>query len=312
MKKQLLLLLLITVNYASFAQDYKFSQFFASPLNFNPAFAGTNNAARIGLNYRNQNPELPNQAVYEDLEYDQYVNALHGGLGVMLLKNDNGSGTLKTTNISGIYSYQLNVSKDFTISAGDQVSYMQENLDWSKNFTPYVIYLPEEIQNATLINYLDLSAGVLGYTDKFYGGVAVSHLSQPDINFTSEPIPLAMKVTGNFGAMIPDDNLNKKSYISPNFIFVIQQHFAQYNTGIEAGRGPFVCAVWYRTTSTNDNAYIGLIGLSLKRIKIGFSFDIPSSHFSNADYATQELSLTYLFNCHKNNLMHNHINCPSF
>src|SRR5690348_681523 len=40
------------------AQDPQFSQFYAAPLYLNPAFAGSTNQARAGINYRNQWPAI--------------------------------------------------------------------------------------------------------------------------------------------------------------------------------------------------------------------------------------------------------------
>ena len=40
------------------AQDPQFSQFYAAPLYLNPAFAGSAQEARVGINYRNQWPQI--------------------------------------------------------------------------------------------------------------------------------------------------------------------------------------------------------------------------------------------------------------
>src|SRR5665213_3205945 len=132
MKKYVLTLITIALSYLSYAQDSEFSQFYSAPLYLNPAYAGTDSAARLAINYRDQWPSMPGTFVDYSLAYDQYVNALHGGLGVMVWNENAGSGTLKTENISAIYSCQLNVTKDFTINVGIQGTYFQNSLDWSK------------------------------------------------------------------------------------------------------------------------------------------------------------------------------------
>ena len=58
-------------------QDPQFSQFYAAPLYLNPAFAGSALEARIGLNYRNQWPQISNAnfetfAAYFDTYFDEY------------------------------------------------------------------------------------------------------------------------------------------------------------------------------------------------------------------------------------------------
>ena len=39
---------------------------------------------------------------------------------------------LTTTNISGMYSYQLNVTREFSIRFGMQGTYVQKKVDWDK------------------------------------------------------------------------------------------------------------------------------------------------------------------------------------
>ena len=66
----------------SFAQDPAFSQFYANPLYLNPALAGSANCPRVILNYRNQWPGIAATYVTYSASYDQYVDAIQGGIGV--------------------------------------------------------------------------------------------------------------------------------------------------------------------------------------------------------------------------------------
>jgi type IX secretion system PorP/SprF family membrane protein len=97
------------------AQDPEFTQFYANPLYLNPAFAGSNNCPRVALNYRNQWPALSGTFVTTSVSYDQHVDGLYGGLGLMVVSDQAGKGTLNTNRISGIYSYQLKVNREFSI-----------------------------------------------------------------------------------------------------------------------------------------------------------------------------------------------------
>ena len=113
MNKTLLFKLLFTV-LASFvligdavAQDPQFSQFYANPLYLNPAFAGTARCPRLAMNYRNQWPGIPGNFVTYSASYDQHVDNMNGGLGVLVMNDRAGAGALTTTGASGIYSYQL-------------------------------------------------------------------------------------------------------------------------------------------------------------------------------------------------------------
>lgn len=311
-------MIIVIVSYLSYSQDFQFSQFYAAPLYLNPAFAGTDSCARFGFNYRDQWPNMPGTDIDYNLAYDQYVNFLHGGFGVSVWKEDVGSGTLKTSNISLGCSCQINVTNDFTINAGIQGAYMQNSIDWSKitygdvisNFG--LVFAPNlQLQYKSSINYFDLSAGALGYTNEFYGGVAITHLNQPDISYTDVKFPMPMKITGNLGAMIPLDD-SKKTLLSPNLICIFQQSFQQFNFGLDILHGLFTGGFWYRFSPTNGDAMVGLLGIKYKRLKVAYSYDITISGLANYSGGAHEISLGFLFNSKKNNTTTRRINCPYF
>ena len=114
------------------AQDPEFTQFYANPLYLNPAFAGTAKCPRICMNYRNEWPGLNNAYVTYSASYDQHVDNLSGGIGILATSDRAGDGTLTTNRISGIYSYQLNVNREFSMKFGLEGTYHQKSLDWSK------------------------------------------------------------------------------------------------------------------------------------------------------------------------------------
>jgi type IX secretion system PorP/SprF family membrane protein len=111
------------------AQDPQFTQFYANPLYLNPAFAGTARCPRISMNYRNQWPNLSGNYVTYSVAGDLHVDALAGGLGILVTTDDQAHGTLKTTNASLIYSYQAVINREFSLKFGLQATYMQKSLD---------------------------------------------------------------------------------------------------------------------------------------------------------------------------------------
>jgi hypothetical protein len=44
---------------AAVGQDYQFTQFYAAPVNLNPAFTGNTTQSRLVMNYRNQWTAIP-------------------------------------------------------------------------------------------------------------------------------------------------------------------------------------------------------------------------------------------------------------
>src|SRR3954470_13349403 len=111
------------------AQDPQFTQFYANPLYLNPAFAGTARCPRICLNYRNQWPNLSGTYVTYSASYDQHVDVMAGGIGLLVTTDDQARGTLKTTTASFMYSYHLPVNREFSLKMGLQATYFQKTLD---------------------------------------------------------------------------------------------------------------------------------------------------------------------------------------
>ena len=111
---------LLLVCNTGLAQDPAFSQFYSNPLYLNPAFAGANNGGcpTANLNYRDQWPGIGRTYVTYSASYDQHIDALGGGLGVIVAQDKSGSGNLNTLHASLLYSYLLEVNRDLIIKAG--------------------------------------------------------------------------------------------------------------------------------------------------------------------------------------------------
>ena len=114
------------------AQDPHFTQFYANPIYLNPAFAGSHRCPRIIFNYRNQWPNISGTFVTTSFSYDMRVEAVSGGIGFHFLNDRAGLGTMGITRFSGIYAYQLAVTREFSMAFGFEATYGQKKLDWSK------------------------------------------------------------------------------------------------------------------------------------------------------------------------------------
>jgi type IX secretion system PorP/SprF family membrane protein len=285
------------------AQDPEFTQFYANPLYLNPAFAGTNRCPRLVMSYRNQWPSLTGNFVTTCASYDQHVPTIQGGLGLMVLNDRAAQGTLNTTTVSGIYSYQQPISRKFSIKAGLQASYFQKTLDWSQlTFGDMIdprkgfIYQTNDVQRGGQVSAIDFSAGLLGFSDKFYGGVAVHHLNEPNESLILGTSRLPMKYTIHGGAVIPIEKKSKDNdaRISPNLLYRRQGEFQQLNLGMYVSKGPLVAGVWFRGLlfgQTYRDAFIATIGVQTDVVRFGYSYDITISELTPSTGGSHEVSL---------------------
>ena len=313
--------LIFMTNTAS-AQDPAFSQFYANPLYLNPAFAGTNDCPRANLNYRDQWPGIGRTYVTTSASWDQHIQAIGGGLGVMVSQDRAGDGNLKTLHASLLYSYRLQVNNTFAMKAGFEASYRRIDLDWS-NLTfgdmidqeyGFIFATKEDIANYDQsLSYPDFSAGLLGYSENYFFGFAAHHLTQPNQGFISES-QLPTKLTVHAGGNFPLSRYrNSVTTISPNFLYQKQQDFQQFNYGIYVNRGPVVGGLWARNSLENFDSFILMLGLVQESFKFGYSYDITVSNLKNSNtLGAHELSFTLFMPCRSKSKSFNTISCPQF
>jgi len=306
------------------AQDPAFSQFYANPLYLNPAFAGATpkGCPRANLNYRDQWPGIGRTYVTTSASWDQHINAIGGGLGVMVAQDRSGAGSLNTTHASLLYSYHLEVNRKFAVKAGFEASYRSISLDWSKltfgdMIDPrdgFVYNTQEDIaNNATTRSFPDFSAGLIGYSENLFFGFAAHHLTSPNQGFIGES-ELPTKITAHIGGNIPLSKYsNNVTTISPNFLYQKQQDFQQFNYGIYVNRGPIVGGLWARHSLKNIDSFILMLGLIQDSFKFGYSYDITLSNLKNSNtLGAHELSFTLFMPCRSRSKSFNTISCPQF
>jgi len=298
-----------------FGQDPEFTQFYANPLYLNPAFAGTAHCPRVSLNYGNQWPGISGSFVTTSASYDQHVDALAGGIGLLVWNDRAGEGTLSTTNVSGMYSYQLPVTRKFSLKLGLQGTWAQKRVDWTKlTFGDQIdprrgfVYTTNEVQRDKPRNYADFSAGILGFSEKYFVGFAVNHLTQPDESVIEGVSPLPRKYTFHAGAVIPLEGKGEPASLSPNLLVQLQQDFLQINFGMYYSKGPIVAGLWYR----NSDSFIALLGFQTGILKFGYSYDITISKLTNTTAGSHEFSTGLQFDCKPRKRKFRTISCPSF
>lgn len=310
------------------AQDPIFSQFYANPLYLNPAMAGSAVCPRLIANYRNQWPAISGTYVTYNASYDQYVDNISGGVGLLLTNDRAGEGALTTTMASGIYSYRLTISRELFLNAGFQATYFQRRIDWDKLTFPdqidprfgFVNNTQETRPDNLSRGFVDFSTGLLfGDNENFFVGLAAHHLTQPNDGFyTDVSSKLNMKLTAHAGTIInlaPRRSSGRRlddPTLSPNILYQRQQEFQQINYGIYFNRYPFVGGIWFRQNFENADAFILLAGFEQSSYKFGYSYDLTVSKLTNITGGAHEVTFAWQFKCPPKKKRIKAINCPTF
>ncbi len=293
-------------------QDLIFSQFYNAPIHINPAFAGLNNYPTFSTNYRLQWPGINNVYKTFAFSYDQYFKDFNSGFGLIALTDDQGEGTLKTTQIAGIYSYRLRFKDDWQLKFGLEVGYSQTRLDFSKliffdqidpGVGPFnssgVPFPTGEIQPDNLNNgYIDVNFGMLLYNPDFYVGLSIDHLNGPYNGFfalnnnDALPLPIVLSVNAGTQIVLESDNKgNPSTFISPNVLISRQTDFTQVNVGAFMQVKQIFGGAWLRHAIGNVDAVIFNFGVDINYIKIGYSFDLTGSELGPNTGGSHEIGI---------------------
>lgn len=327
--RSIILVFILTIVFLGVkAQDPHFSQYYANPLYLNPAFAGTKICPRMIMNYRNQWPAIPGAYVTYNASFDMHFKSLQGGLGLMAHSDRAGEGVLTTQSINLIYSVLIPVTKEFSIRAGFQAGYFQKHLDWNLltfgdqidqwGFTKETQEQgPRDNNGFYTMNSTDFSAGLLGYSKKFFIGFAAHHLVPVNESLTGEVSNLNMRLTAHGGGIIPLTDKRRKfresdPQLSPNILFMMQGPYHQMNYGMYFKKQPMVFGLWYRHFFEGSDAIIALVGFEYDKFKFGYSYDITLSQVAVASGGAHEISFALDFNCPRKIKKVRAINCPSF
>ncbi len=343
MQKLALLLFALVLTTKLAAQDKHFTQFYASPLNLNPALTGVfEGKYRVGLIYRDQwrgvlDQPLKTFAVAADLRFnmktaDNRKDAF--GLGLLFFQDKASVVDFSTTQIalSGAYHKSLDYNNTQFLTLGVQAGITQRNLNYeSLNFhdefdglTGYTGVTAENLPSNNF-SFGDISVGV-NYSVKFARtgglnvGLAMHHATQPIVSFYQKQNKgdlLYRKFSAQVAANLP---LVRGVDFQPRFLIAVQGPHMEMNTGanFRFGLGQYSSTKlhlgsWVRPVKNNDgfglDAVVILAGVEFSNILVGASYDVNLGALSRAKtlQGAFEISIAYLGEYENEDIV-----CPKF
>lgn len=297
----------------SYGQDVSFSQYYANPLYLNPAFAGTIGAPRVAVQYRDQWHQFEDAYSSYSAAIDLPVDKLQGGLGFYIMNDAQANNILNNFQLNAAYSVRVQLNQDIFAHAGVQVGYAENSLK-----TGDLIFADNLDRNGgipgtsaesfdeTKLSYIDYGMGLLLYSKKVFGGIAVHHLGEPDLSF-SEDNPydnkLPRKYSVHAGARLPvfrHGHLRKKFDISPQIIFQKQGISDQINYGMFATKRGLTAGAWFRQNfGVRYDAMIFVFGFVNYKFQLTYSYDWTISELAGRTGGTSEISLAFVLNKRK-------------
>jgi len=302
-----LLLQLINVK----AQDPMFSQYWASPLYMNPGLAGSVAQPRLIFNSRLQWAKLPNAFTTYSASADYLVDEWSSAFGLLVMTDKAGSANLRNTSIQGTYAAKIRLTEGWVLSPAVTFGYGSRSIDFDKLvFGDQIIHNGPTTDDALghLGNrgYFDFSSGAVIYNKTFWAGFSAYHINEPNYSFLGEDAQLPMRMSAHAGFRIPIKHSvlskSKLSSIAPSFVYRQQGDFAQFDIGANVIFDPVMAGLWYRGLPTNKNyndqasqdALVFILGLNLKFIEVGYSYDFTISDIGPQSGGSHEISVSLL------------------
>jgi len=313
--KRIFTLLLVAVCGSVLAQDPQFSQYYQAPLYLNPGFTGITNQQRAVLNHRVQWPNLPQAYSTYAFSYDIFVEELRSGFGLQFTTDKMGSAGWRTTTVGLLYSYKIKLSDKLVFSPGLIFGYGTNGIDQTKirlgdGLEYDGITLDPEVNKLGRQSYFDFGSGFLLYSRKWWLGSSFHHMNQPNLSVLGEESRLPMRTTIHAGLRVNLSSTKlrngaRPSYLTPSAIYRVQGNtFSQFDIGLNYHVDPVSVGLWYRGKPWSKNvvnlisheALILQMGLYMKALTIGYSYDFTISDLQTSSGGAHELSLIYEFN----------------
>jgi type IX secretion system PorP/SprF family membrane protein len=307
----LLIMVIFSAAKEGHTQDAILSQFFAAPVYLNPAFAGAHKGFNTVLHFRSHPlTDATNISAFNGT-VDTYIPGLNGALGLVATTNYHGN-MVWTNNLSAVYAYHLQISSDWHMNLGAQAGYFRRDFRWANlDFADPGQTPPDQLWRHSP----DFATGMVVYSKRIYGGVALHHLTQPKEGLFGDS-KLSMKHTVHLGAFIEPsprrrtNTLSFNYFVSPNVIYQGQGPYQRINYGMYFGVERIMAGMWYRQDLNQSNTLIFLMGLNYNQLRIGYSYDHSLSGFTNTFHGIHEISLSWYIQSPGKD--HHPIRCPSF
>lgn len=300
---------------ASVAQvDPHFSQYYAYPLLLNPALTGViDGDYRVSINAKQQWGSINNSYLTGAASFDM-APTKHLSLGATILNQSAGDIDFNYLNALASAAYRIKFGSQGLniINFGIQAGVINKSFDASKitlgsQFDPSSGFNPSLAGNENIASHSslvpDVNAGVMyfdGNPDKminvFFGGSA-AHLTRPVDKFLGNKERVPIRYTGHGGMRIRVTNILD---ITPNALYMAQGNAEEISAGAYAQLmlTPEANILFGSNYRFNDAA-IGFLGLNIKNLVLGLSYDMNTSSLKNISKRNGGFELSIAFTSRK-------------
>lgn len=347
--RSILVLLALQICVYCNAQDEVFSQFYALPMQMNPALTGAYDGTyRLSMSYRDQwNNNLGSSfktfAAGGDtrfkMNFDNRRTEDHFGVGLFFISDRVREFQASNNQISTYFAYHKKLGSRIPsyLGAGIQMGVIQRNINYDNiSFGDQFdqidgFNLPtQETLPPNNIGIFNLSAGINYYIEldesRYYIGAAIHHLNQPNMSYFNRldninPSTITdQKLESRYVFHVSMDKVLQYRYeIQPRFVYQQQDNNAMFSLGtnfqytFKSEDMGLVLGLWVNAVNDLDGMKLNhlspLLGLLKGNFILGLSYDLGMRDTFNNPFNLNTFELSIRFSGE-------HFNdnnfCPSF
>ena len=265
-KKFIYILIIPNSSIGLFAQEPKFTQFYAAPLYLNPAFIGLTYEHLFTANYRYQWPGIKTAFTTYMATYDYNVSNMNSGIGGFILQDRSSTSNLVTTMGGVNYAYCVKVGKYSECRGGVSLVMNQMEIDNTKLIFNHKFITGSSVSQDALaldkVSYFDLGLGALFNSTNYWIGFSGRHLNQPNESMVCniERSTISGCIHGGYRYVITARGSGKtklEEFVSASFNIRHEQKHDQLDIGAYYFKSFVNFGLWYR-------------GLPIKKYKPGY------------------------------------------
>ena len=320
-------LILLGMVPGSSAQDMNYSQYFSTPIYYNPAYTGINSGLRARFLFRDQWPSLPIPFKSYFFSADLGDRSLpgSGGVGIMINQDTPGAGLINNFGAALTIGVRIPINSFLVTQIGIKAGIMQRRVNWDD--LVFANQLDPKYGNIYSSTFIPPDANKRVVPDFGVGGVlqfinpngtisgniglGVDHLFKPDVSFLSTGAsPYPRKWVGQFDLIFStgpggssmmshgDDPLK----INIGGIYQNQANLNSLQVGLNMLKYNIYVGAWYKSTMTGvvNSAVVLVAGYKYSfyedmNIKFMYSYDLQVSGALQGTGGAHEISLILEF-----------------
>lgn len=311
-------------------QDMNYSQYFSTPIYYNPAYTGINTGLRARFLFRDQWPSLPNpfKSYYFSADLGDRNLPGSGGIGIMINQDTPGAGLIKNFGAALTIGVRIPITGFLVSQIGIKAGIMQRTVNWGD--LVFADQLSGKYGNIYQSSFIPPDANKRVVPDFGVGGVlqfispqgnvsgniglGVDHLFKPDVSFLSSgSSQYPRKWVGQFDLILStgpggssSSAMSRGSDDPLKFniggIYQSQANLNSLQFGLNLLKYNIYVGGWYKTTMTGVvNSAVALVAgyrytfYEDMSLKFMYSYDLQVSGALQGTGGAHEISLVLEF-----------------